>query len=238
MSTRSTRSSSPPKVASTCPRTASLAPSTSAARNRACPLSSPPPAAQRAVATPVRRPWRADVKAVVLGGTSGMGRALGQRLAELGHEVFLMGIDAEQLARSAADLKARDPEQRDVGHAVCDLEHPEQFESALDGADAALRGFDTVIVTAGMFASQERLEADTELARRLVTVNYANTVAFCEHARKRLLSRGGGKLVVFSSVAGDRGRKPVAIYGSSKAGLSAYLEALDHKFHDQGLTVV
>jgi decaprenylphospho-beta-D-erythro-pentofuranosid-2-ulose 2-reductase len=152
--------------------------------------------------------------------------------------VFLMGIDAEQLARSAADLKARDPAQRDVGHAVCDLEHPEQFVGALDRADAALGGFDTVIVTAGMFAAQEKLEADTELARRLVTVNYANTVTFCEHARKRLLSRGGGKLVVFSSVAGDRGRKPVAIYGSSKAGLSAYLEALDHKFHAQGLTVV
>jgi short-subunit dehydrogenase len=178
------------------------------------------------------------MKAVVLGGTSGMGRALGQRLAELGHQVFLMGIDAEQLARSAADFKARDPRQRDVGHTVCDLERPEGFARALDEADAALGGFDTVIVTAGMFASQEKLEADVELARRLVTVNYANTVAFCEHARKRLLARGGGKLVVFSSVAGDRGRKPVAIYGSSKAGLSAYLEALDHKFHDQGLTVV
>jgi decaprenylphospho-beta-D-erythro-pentofuranosid-2-ulose 2-reductase len=89
-----------------------------------------------------------------------------------------------------------------------------------------------------MFAPQAALEADVELARRLVTVNYANTVAFCEHARKRLLARGGGKLVVFSSVAGDRGRKPVAIYGSSKAGLSAYLEALDHKFHDQGLSVI
>ncbi|HTV20364.1 MAG TPA: SDR family NAD(P)-dependent oxidoreductase [Polyangiaceae bacterium] len=178
------------------------------------------------------------MKAVVLGGTSGMGRALGQRLSELGNEVFLMGIDADQLARSAADLKARDPEQRDVGHAVCDLERPADFAGALDQADAALGGFDTVIVTAGMFATQEKLESDVELARRLVTVNYANTVAFCEHARKRLLARGGGKLVVFSSVAGDRGRKPVAIYGSSKAGLSAYLEALDHKFHDQGLTVV
>jgi len=178
------------------------------------------------------------VKAIVLGGTSGMGRALGQRLAELGNEVFLMGIDADQLALSAADLKARDPKQRDVGHTVCDLERPDGFAAALDQADAALGGFDTVIVTAGMFAMQEKLEADVELARRLVTVNYANTVAFCEHARKRLLARGGGKLVVFSSVAGDRGRKPVAIYGSSKAGLSAYLEALDHKFHDQGLQVV
>lgn len=178
------------------------------------------------------------MKAVVLGGTSGMGRALAQRLAELGNEVFLLGIDADQLARSAADLKSRHPEQREVGHGLCDLERPEQFGAALDRADTALGGFDAVIVTAGMFATQERLEADVELARRLVTVNYANTVAFCEHARKRLLARGGGKLVVFSSVAGDRGRKPVGIYGSSKAGLSAYLEALDHKHHDQGLQVV
>lgn len=178
------------------------------------------------------------MKAVILGGTSGMGRALAQRLAELGHDTFLLGIDPEQLAMSAADLKARHPAQRDVGHGVCDLERPEGFAAALDAADAALGGFDTVIVTAGMFALQEKLEEDVELARRLVTVNYANTVAFCEHARKRLLARGGGKLVVFSSVAGDRGRKPVAIYGSSKAGLSAYLEALDHKYHAQGLQVI
>jgi short-subunit dehydrogenase len=178
------------------------------------------------------------MKAVVLGGTSGMGRAIGQRLVEQGEEVFLLGIGPEQLARSAADLKSRHPRQHDVGYAPCDLERPAEFAEALDAADTALGGFDTVIVTAGMFAAQEALEADVELARRLVTVNFANTVTFCEHARKRLLARGGGKLVVFSSVAGDRGRKPVAIYGSSKAGLSAYLEALDHKFHAQGLSVI
>jgi short-subunit dehydrogenase len=71
-----------------------------------------------------------------------------------------------------------------------------------------------------------------------VTLDYANTVVFCEHVRKRLLSRGGGRLAVFSSVAGDRGRKPVAIYGSAKAGLSVYLEALDHKYHHAGLSVL
>jgi decaprenylphospho-beta-D-erythro-pentofuranosid-2-ulose 2-reductase len=178
------------------------------------------------------------LKAVILGGTSGMGRALAQRLAERGDDVFLLGRDPEQLARSAADLKVRSPKQRDVGHATCDLEHPSGFAAALDAADAALDGFDTAIVTAGLFATQDALEADVELATRLVTVNYAHTLIFCEHARKRLLARGGGTLVVFSSVAGDRGRKPVAIYGSSKAGISAYLEALDHKHHADGLSVV
>jgi decaprenylphospho-beta-D-erythro-pentofuranosid-2-ulose 2-reductase len=52
-----------------------------------------------------------------------------------------------------------------------------------------------------------------------------------------LLPRGG-TLCVFSSVAGERGRKPVILYGASKAGLSRYLEGLDHKFHASGLKVV
>jgi decaprenylphospho-beta-D-erythro-pentofuranosid-2-ulose 2-reductase len=178
------------------------------------------------------------MKAVVLGGTSGMGRAIAQRLAERGDHVFVLGIGEEDLARAAADLKARSPQSLPAGSAVLDLEKPDTFAPALDAADAALGGFDTVVVTAAMFASQDALEADVELTRRLVTVNYAHTVVFCEHARKRLLARGGGRLAVFSSVAGDRGRKPVAIYGSSKAGLSVYLEALDHKFHAAGLSVL
>ncbi|MFT3692193.1 MAG: SDR family NAD(P)-dependent oxidoreductase [Kofleriaceae bacterium] len=174
------------------------------------------------------------MKAVVLGATSGMGREVARMLAERGDAVFLLGLGGADLEKSAADLSARG---QAVGHATCDLEQPDGFGDALDRADAHLGNFDTVIVTAGMYATQDALEADTELARRLVTVNFANTVVFCEHARKRLLQRGGGRLVVFSSVAGERGRKPVAIYGASKAGLSTYLEALDHKFHAQGLAV-
>jgi decaprenylphospho-beta-D-erythro-pentofuranosid-2-ulose 2-reductase len=178
------------------------------------------------------------VKAVILGGTKGIGREIARRLAERGDSTFLLGREDADLARSAADLKARHPQSVETGHATCDLERPEQFAAALDAASAALDGFDTVIVTAAMFATEEALEADVELVRRLVTVNYANTVVFCEHARKRLIHRGGGRLAVFSSVAGDRGRKPVAIYGSSKAGLATYLEALDHKFHSAGLSVL
>ena len=178
------------------------------------------------------------MKAVIIGGTTGMGRAIARQLAERGDAVFLLGREEDDLRRSAEDLAARHPKHSPVGHALCDLERPEGFAAALDAADAALADFDAVIVTAGLFATQDALEADIELARRLVTVNYANTVVFCEHARKRLLARGGGRLAVFSSVAGDRGRKPVAIYGSSKAGLSVYLEALDHKFHAQGLSVL
>lgn len=178
------------------------------------------------------------MKVALLGGVSGMGRALARKLVERGDQVFLLGIGEEELAASAADLAARSPRGPQTGWALCDLERPESFAAALDAADAALGNFDTVVVTAALFATQDALEADIELTRRLVTVNYGHTVVFCEHARKRLLARGGGRLVVFSSVAGDRGRKPVAIYGSGKAGLSHYLESLDHKFFASGLRVL
>jgi short-subunit dehydrogenase len=178
------------------------------------------------------------VKAVVVGATRGIGRALARALAERGDAVFLLGRDPGELERSARDLEQRSGGRLRVGHAYCDLEEPASFEPALDAAFAALRGCDTVIVTAGLFATQERLEADPALARRLLAANFTGTVLLCEAARKRLLARAGGTLCVFSSVAGERGRKPVILYGASKAGLSAYLEGLDHKYRLLGLRTI
>lgn len=177
------------------------------------------------------------MKVVVLGGTSGMGREIARRLAERGDSVFLLGIEEPELERSARDISARHASKSSVQYALCNLEQPETFAPALDAADKALGDFDAVVVTAAMFATAEALDDDIELVRRLTTVNYAHTVMLCEMVKKRLLARGGGHLVVFSSVAGERGRKPVGVYGSSKAGLSIYLEALDHKYHAQGLHV-
>jgi decaprenylphospho-beta-D-erythro-pentofuranosid-2-ulose 2-reductase len=179
------------------------------------------------------------VKVVVLGATKGMGRALVRRLSERGDQLFLLGRDLEDLTQSARDLEARAGRAVGaVGTATCDLERPEGFGPALVAAEAGLQGLDAVVVTAGLFATQEQLEADSELARRLLTVDFANTVVFCEEARKRLLARGGGTLCVFSSVAGERGRKPVVLYGAAKAGLTRYLEGLDHKFRARGLRTI
>jgi len=178
------------------------------------------------------------MKVVLLGGTSGMGRAIGRQLVERGDHVFLLGLGDAELEKSAADFEQRGGGKLKVGYAPCDLERPESFAPALAEADRVLGGFDTVIVTAALFATQERLEQDIELTRRLLTVNFANTVVFCEQVRAYLLGRGGGRLCVFSSVAGDRGRKPVVLYGASKAGLSAYLEGLDHRYHAQGLQIL
>ena len=177
-------------------------------------------------------------KVVVLGATKGMGRALARQMAERGDRLFLLGRDLEELRRSAGDLVSRSTVRHHVGVAVCDLERPETLGTALDQAEAALGSLDIVVVTAAQFATQDRLEQNTDLAHRLLTVNFANTVTFCELARKRLIARGGGTLCVFSSVAGERARKRVVVYGAAKAGLSRYLEGLDHRYRDEGLVTV
>lgn len=173
---------------------------------------------------------------VFLGATKGMGRALARQMAERGDRLWLLARNVDDAARSAADLRERGAPSVDVG--LCDLEEVDSFAPALLEAWTGLGKVDAVVVTAGLFGTQEALEADLDFARRVLTVNHAHTVIFCEHARRRLLEQGGGTLCVFSSVAGDRGRKPVALYGSSKAGLSHYLESLDHKYRSEGLVTI
>lgn len=176
------------------------------------------------------------MKVVFFGATRGMGRALARLMAQRGDQLFLLGRDPEELARSAQDLEVIGGGK--VEAALCDLLRPDTFVPALDHATHVLNGFDTVVVTAGMFATQEQLEADSALCSDLLTADFTNTIQFCEAARQRLLAAGGGTLCVFSSVAGERGRKPVILYGAAKAGLSHYLEGLDHKFRAQGLRTI
>jgi short-subunit dehydrogenase len=178
------------------------------------------------------------VKAALLGASKGMGRALARLMAERGDALCLLGRDRADLARSAADLEilgAAGP----VGVVACDLLDAGTFAPALDAAIAQLGGLDAVVVSAGLFATQEALEEDADRRDRLLTANFTNTIHFCELARVRLLAQGGAaRLCVFGSVAGDRARKPVILYGATKAGLAYYLTGLDHKFAAQGLKTI
>jgi decaprenylphospho-beta-D-erythro-pentofuranosid-2-ulose 2-reductase len=177
------------------------------------------------------------MRVAFLGATKGMGRALARLSAERGDAICLLGRNEVNLERSAADLNARGASSP-VRCFSCDLEQIDTFAPALSAARDVLGGLDAIVVTAGIFATQEELEADPVLAEQLLRINFSNTVMFCEAARKLLLDQGGGSLCVFSSVAGERGRKPVIIYGAAKAGLTRYLEGLDHKHRADGLRVI
>ena len=176
------------------------------------------------------------MKVALLGATQGMGRALARRFAARGDAICLMGRNEAELQRSAEDLKARGGSA--VHFLTCDLGDADRFDELLAEAQERLGGLDAVVLSAAAFASQEELESDRDRLAALLDLNFTKSILFCEAARERLLALGGGTLCVFSSVAGERGRKPVVLYGATKAGLSAYLEGLDHKFRADGLRTV
>jgi len=177
------------------------------------------------------------MKVTILGATRGIGRCLAEQFVDRGDELFLLGRDTEAIAALASTLERRGAAEP-VPWAACDLSDVASFEPALRAADDALGGVETVVLTAGMFAAQGDLDDDPARAHELLRLNLADTIVFCEAARRVLVANGGGTLCVFSSVAGDRPRKPVVVYGAAKAGLSYYLDALDLTWRDAGLRVV
>ncbi len=178
------------------------------------------------------------MKVLFLGATKGMGRALARLMAARGERLHLLGRNPDELAHSAADLTIRGPKGTIVTYSQCDLADAASFAAVIRDADSQLGGCDTAVVTAGVFATQRELESDRDLAERMLTVNFVNTVLFCEELRVLFLQRNGGRLCVFSSIAGERGRSPVVLYGSAKAGVSRYLEGLDHRFRRRGLKTI
>lgn len=173
---------------------------------------------------------------VFCGATKGIGRAVARHMAQRGDRFALLGRDVDDLKRSGSDLEA-------MGGSVastirCDLMDLASIAPALDEAWAALEKVDAVVVTAGLFDLHETLESDSALRDRVLTVDFTNTVHLCELASPRLLAGGGGTLAVVSSVAGDRPRKTIYLYGAAKAGLGHYLEGLDLKYRGNGLRVV
>ncbi len=176
---------------------------------------------------------------VIVGGTKGIGRAVARQLAARGDRIALLGRDPADLAASAADLAARAPAGAPPPvTGVLDLASTDTFAGALDEAARQLGALDAVLVTAGAFGTQDALEADAAARERVLAINFTQTIQFCEAVRTRLLAAGGGTLCVLGSVAGDRARKPVVLYGATKAGLAYYMEGLDLRYRDAGLRAV
>jgi len=177
------------------------------------------------------------MKVTILGATRGIGRCLAEQFAERGDRLFVLGRDPEATAALCAVLEERGA-SGPVEWAACDLGDVATIGPALEAAADALGGLETVVLTAGVFAPQSDLDDDPVRTHELLRLNLADTIAFCEAARRELVGNGGGTLCVFSSIAGDRPRKPVVVYGAAKAGLTYYLDALDLTWRAAGLRVV
>lgn len=171
--------------------------------------------------------------ALIVGATSDIARAVALRWAAMGWSLILAGRDMALLERDAEDLRLR----HGVSVATRRID-------ALDTASfptfvAGLPGLpDVVVCLVGALEDQRRAEADGAVAERMMRGNFIGPALLLGEIAHRMAARGSGVVIGVSSVAGDRGRAANYVYGSAKAGFSAFLSGLRARMSRCGVRVV
>ena len=175
-------------------------------------------------------------KILVLGATSGIAEATCRIWAAQGASLFLVARNSEKLAAVAADLKARGASYVDT--AVADLDDTDAHPALLAHAVNSLTGMDIAYLAHGILGDQDEAEQDFNAAAQILYTNLMAPVSLLTWLANFCVQRHSGVIAVISSVAGDRGRKSNYVYGSSKAGLSAFLGGLRNRVDREGVTVL
>jgi short-subunit dehydrogenase len=121
---------------------------------------------------------------------------------------------------------------------VRDARDVEAFEALLGNAEAALGGLDALLVAHGTLPDPEACRRSVGAAVEAFHTNATSVIALVTAAAERFERRGGGAIVVLSSVAGERGRGSNYLYGAAKAAVSTFLEGLGERLHGTGVRVV
>lgn len=171
---------------------------------------------------------------LLLGATSDIGVAIAQRL---------LTPTTRRLI-----LAARDPEAIDVapyGEHDVELERV-AFDAAAIETHAAFVGglterygdLDVVIVAFGVLGDADELAADATAAAAVAHVNYTGTVSIMTAVAARFRAQGHGRMMLLSSVAGERVRKDNYVYGSTKAGIDGFAQGLHDHLAGSGASVL
>ncbi|TYL92053.1 SDR family oxidoreductase [Bradyrhizobium rifense] len=170
---------------------------------------------------------------LVLGGSSDIGRATARAFAKAGYDVGLAGRDVAVLEPDAADLQARyNIEAKIWAFNALDTASFQSFVGSLPSLP------DVVISIVGLLGVQENAQNDLDHAATIMRSNYEGPALILGLFTEKFLARGNGTIVGVSSVAGDRGRASNYVYGSAKAGFSAFLSGLRARASRGGVHVI
>lgn len=175
-------------------------------------------------------------RAIVVGASSGIGAEITRQLAAEGCSIALLArrqSELEQLAKSLPAIAGA--RHLAVPHDVTDYDSiPALFERLV----ADLGGLDLIVYAAGDMHVPEESEYDFARDRRQIEVNVLGAMAWTSVAAAHFEAQRSGTILGLSSIAGTRGRRTMPGYTTSKAALSAWLEALRNRVSRYGVNVV
>lgn len=155
-------------------------------------------------------------KAIIIGGTSGIGRALAVELHQRGYTVGATGRRTERLDELAKMLGNR------IHTTFMDVAEPQKAFNQLDTLINDMDGMDVIVLNAGVSNFKGSIDWETE--RRVVDVNVRGFTALANYAFSYFENQKEGQIVGVSSIAGMFGYGLSATYNASKAYVSNYLQ--------------
>ncbi len=170
---------------------------------------------------------------LLLGAGSDMARATARAFAAEGHPIQLAARHPERLTEDRADLETR------YGVPVS-LHAFDALDTAAHAAFLSrLPELPQVAVCAvGYMGDQAESVADPGKAALVLRSNFEGPASILAHLANAMAARGSGVIVGISSVAGERGRQSNYVYGSAKAGFTAFLDGMRHRLAPTGVHVV
>jgi short-subunit dehydrogenase len=174
------------------------------------------------------------VSAVVVGASSGLGRALAEELALARHALLLVASDSRDLDALAADLRLRhDATVRTLALDLAREPDPgARILEMLDGFDAP----DALLLPIGNSRGDDDFSLDAAAIDTLLAINLRVPLAIT-HAFVPALLETCGKIVLFGSIASARGRGRNVVYASAKRGLISLYESLRQRYRPTELRV-
>ncbi len=172
--------------------------------------------------------------AVVVGGTSGIGRALALGLADAGADVVATGRREAQIEDVAAEIESRGRKTLRVPSDVGDIASLERLREACVGAFGKV---DVLLCVAGTTKKVATLDMDEKDWTRVLETNLTGTLRSCQVFGRDMVARRSGRIITIASLSSFVGLFEVAAYVASKSAVAGLTRALAVEWAPHGVTV-
>lgn len=172
--------------------------------------------------------------AVVIGGTSGIGRALALGLAEAGADVVPTSRRVEQVNETAA--RVQEIGRRSIAIA-CDVADRASLDVVLRETVAKLGNVDILVNCAGKTKRAPTLDFDEAIWQDILDTNLTGTLRCCQVFGRHMISQRRGKIINIASLSSFVALHEVAAYAASKAAVASLTKSLAIEWARYGICV-
>ena len=172
--------------------------------------------------------------AIVVGGTSGIGRAIALGLAEAGADVIPTGRRSTEVGLAASEIEALGRRSLRIPSDVTDRA---SLQKALHAAVETFGKLDILINSAGRIKRHKTLDVDDEEWNDILETNLTGLWRSCQVFGRHMVDRGYGRIVNIASIGAFIAMLEVAAYSASKAAVASLTQSLALEWADHGVCV-